>query len=400
MPSPRLLTAACLLVVLAGCSSGPTDEPSDTPTTTAVPTTTAPSTEPSATPSATPTTADGPPRVSVEEVGADFARPVQILPSPEGDTLVVEQTGRIRTLDGGEVLNIRDRVNDNANERGLLAAAFVEDATGATRLYVHYSGADGATVVSAFDWPDPAPEDEQVLFTVPQPAPNHNGGSLLLGPDGMLYLALGDGGAANDRFGNGQNTSTPLGAILRFDPSRTTDELVPAADNPFAEDGHPAVWTYGLRNPWRIAFDDERLWVADVGQDAVEEVSTVRFADAAGANFGWPLFEGTTCFDGPCDEAGLVFPVVEHTHDGDGVCALIGGVVYRGDAFPAMWGHYLYSDACAGFLLTIDGTTADPAFDLTDQVGTLAGVLGFGEDADGEVYVGMIDGRVLKLVPA
>jgi hypothetical protein len=170
-------------------------------------------------------------------------------------------------------------------------------------------------------------------------------------------------------------------------------------DNPFAAGGgEPEIWVYGLRNPWRIAFDDQRLWVADVGQDAVEEVSTVRFADASGANFGWPLFEGTQCFRGPCDEAGLVFPVVEHSHD-EGVCALIGGVVYQGSDLPALQGHFLYSDACAGFLRTVDGATADPAFDLSDQVGSLAGILGFGADAAGEVHLGMIDGRVLALIP-
>lgn len=338
--------------------------------------------------------------MTTQVVATGYERPLQILPAPDGQVLVLEQPGRVRSLSGAVILDIRDRVNDGANERGLLGAVFAEDGTGEARLYLHYSAGDGDTTVSAFPWPDPTPDAEQVVFTVPQPAANHNGGSILIGPDGMLYLALGDGGAANDRFGNGQRTDTVLGAILRFDVARSTTELVPAADNPFADDGHPAVWAYGLRNPWRIAFDDERLWVADVGQDAVEEVSTVRFDAAEGANFGWPLYEGTHCFQGPCDEAGLVFPVAEHSHDGEGVCALIGGVVYGGSEIPALKGHYLYSDACAGFLKTIDGTTADPAFDLTDQVGSLAGVLGFGVDVDGEVYMGMIDGRILALVPS
>jgi glucose/arabinose dehydrogenase len=396
-----LVLLSTVVVVLAACSSTPTTQPSATPTATdpvpSIPEPTDPA-EPSEPASATdrPT---GPPSLTAEVVATGFERPVQILPAPDGRVLVIEQPGRVRALSGEMVLDVRDRVNDGANERGLLGAAFAADGTDRIRLYLHYSAGDGATTVSAFDWPNPTPGSEQVLFTTAQPASNHNGGSLLVGPDGMLYLALGDGGAANDRFGNGQRTDTPLGAILRFDVARSTDELVPAADNPFRDGGHPAVWVYGLRNPWRIAFDDQRLWVADVGQDAIEEVSTVRFAEAAGANFGWPIFEGTRCAQGPCDEAGLVFPVVEHSHDEDGVCALIGGVVYDGELFPSLRGHYLYSDACAGFLRTVDGSTADPGYDLSDQVGSLAGILGFGVDDQGEVYLGMIDGRVLTLVP-
>lgn len=399
---PSAVAATLVAILLTACSATPSPSASDP---------TAPTVEPSPTASATgeattepsPTTTDRPtgaPAVTTEVVADGFERPLQILPAPDGQVLVLEQPGRVRTLSGDTVLDLRDRVNDGANERGLLGGAFAEDGTGEVRLYLHYSGADGSTTVAAFPWPDPRPATEQVMFTASQPAANHNGGSVLVGPDGMLYLSLGDGGAANDRFGNGQRTDTVLGAILRFDVSASTTELVPAPDNPFGQDGHPAVWAYGLRNPWRIAFDDERLWVADVGQDAIEEVSTVRFDQAAGANFGWPIFEGTRCFRGPCDEAGLVFPVAEHTHDDDGVCALIGGVVYDGAAFPELEGHYLYSDACAGFLRTIDGATADPAFDLTGQVGSLAGIMGFGVDAAGEVYLGMIDGRVLALVPA
>lgn len=395
-------TTLLAVLVLTGCSSTPSPSASDPTAPTVAPSPTASptggaTTEPSPTATEQPT---GPPAVTTEVVASGFERPLQILPAPDGQVLVLEQPGRVRTLSGAVVLDIRDRVNDGANERGLLGGTFAEDGTGQVRLYLHYSAEDGSTTVAAFPWPDPRPDAEQVMFTAGQPAANHNGGSLLVGPDGMLYLSLGDGGAANDRFGNGQRTDTVLGAILRFDVAASTTELVPAPDNPFAADGHPAVWAYGLRNPWRIAFDDDRLWVADVGQDAIEEVSTVRFEQAAGANFGWPIFEGTSCFQGPCDEAGLVFPVAEHTHDADGVCALIGGVVYEGDELPELRGHYLYSDACAGFLRTVDGTTADPAFDLTDQVGSLAGILGFGVDAGGEVYFGMIDGRVLALVPA
>lgn len=399
--SPSTVAVTLVAVLLTGCSSAPSPSASPTaPTVEPSPTesaTSEPTTEPSPTGTDRPT---GPPTVTTEVAASGFERPLQILPAPDGQVLVLEQSGRVRTLSGDVVLDLQDRVDDGANERGLLGGTFAADGTGNVRLYLHYSGSGGATTVAAFPWPDPRPDAEQVMFTAEQPAANHNGGSLLVGPDGMLYLSLGDGGAANDRFGNGQRTDTVLGAILRFDVGASTTELIPAQDNPVRDDGHPAVWAYGLRNPWRIAFDDERLWVADVGQDAIEEVSTVRFDEAAGANFGWPIFEGTRCFQGPCDEAGLVFPVAEHTHDADGVCALIGGVVYEGDALPELRGHYLYSDACAGFLRTIDGATADPALDLTDQVGSLAGILGFGVDAAGEVYLGMIDGRVLALVPA
>jgi glucose/arabinose dehydrogenase len=237
------------------------------------------------------------------------------------------------------------------------------------------------------------------VLRVAQPAGNHNGGTAEFGPDGRFWLALGDGGASGDRFGNGQDPDTLLGALLRLDLDDPTGARVPA-DNPFVDGGGaPEVWAYGLRNPYRIAFDGTQVYIADVGQNAVEEV-TVLTLDQAGANLGWPLVEGDRCYTDGCDLGAFEPADVSYTHDSVGGCSVIGGHVYEGVALPALGGHFVYGDLCAGILRSVraeDGVVVDE-FDLTEQVGSVGGVTGIGADANGELLLTFGDGRVLRLV--
>lgn len=331
--------------------------------------------------------------VSWEAVGSGFSGPLQVLTDPrDGTTLVVEQVGRVRTLSGETVLDLTDRVTTEGSEQGLLGVAFHPDGG---RLFVHYSGEDGRTVLSEFPVDGGlSPADETVLLTEPQPAANHNGGALLFTPDGALVLALGDGGAAGDRFDNGQDTDTRKGGLLRLDVS-TPGQVAPHPDNPFLDGGAPELWAYGLRNPWRVDVDADHWYVADVGQDAVEEVSVVPRGEIGGANFGWPILEGSQCFrDEDCDPSGTVLPEVE-LHHTDGVCSLIGGVLVPAGHPTGLGDAFLYSDLCDTQLRAL---RTGGASDVVVAGGQLPGSpLGFGRGADGQVWVGTVDGEVLEL---
>lgn len=420
------LLAAALAVACAGDdpadppTAGPTGPPAGstatatptpTPAPSPAPTTTAPDDGEARSPGdAAPTGGSGgaaPVRLDLREVAAGLSNPLQIVPRPgDGALLAVEQPGRVRVLAGGRArgwLDLTDRVL-SGGERGLLSIAFHPEFPRDNRLFVHYSGQpDGRTVLSSFPVVDgrPRPGRETVLLEREQPAANHNGGMLRFGPDGRLYLGLGDGGAAGDRFGNGQRPGTLLGAILRLDVSEP-GRLAAPPDNPFVDGGgHRFVWHYGLRNPWRFTFDDGWLYIADVGQDAIEEID-VRRAGVGGLNFGWPILEGSRCFRRPsCDRSGLVPPTLEYSHAETDGCAVIGGPVYRGGALPGLRGHYVYGDLCAGFLRSarvVDGRVVQRR-DWTGQTGRVRGLLGFGSDRAGELYLGTRDGRVLRLVP-
>jgi glucose/arabinose dehydrogenase len=339
--------------------------------------------------------------VAVELAGDGFDGPVHAF-AHDGHTLVVEQVGRVTDLDTGEVwLDLTDRVR-SGGEQGLLGVDVHPDGG---HWVAHWTAGDGATtlatyLVGADARPDPA--SEQVVLRVAQPARNHNGGTAMFGPDRRFWLALGDGGGANDQFGNGQDRSSLLGALLRLDLDDPSVARIPA-DNPFVGDqsGADEIWAYGLRNPYRVAFGDDQVYIADVGQNAVEEVTALRL-DQAGANLGWPEVEGDRCFRDGCDPDAYEPADVTYTHDSTGGCSVIGGHVYDGDALPALGGHFLYADLCAGILRSVradDGTVADQ-LDLTDQVGGVPQVTGIGGDVDGEALLTFADGRVLRLVPA
>ena len=394
----RLATVAVLLIA-AACTTeaGPSSVPT-TPATTSPPvTSSAPSpttttTEPSTTTASTiPTTTTTLAQLSglaYEDVG-EMSFPIHMVPHSEQRSLIATKDGQIYPFDGESVgtqplLDISGRVR-NSGEQGLLAiAVHPEDQS---RLFVHYSANDGDTVVEEYRidgegaiGPDPV----QQLLRLGQPASNHNGGMLVVDAAGDLYLGLGDGGAANDRFGNGQNRDTLLGGLVKI----TLDD--PGSDT--------VLWQYGLRNPWRFWIDGDLIYIADVGQNAFEEVSVAGLG--RDINYGWPITEGKGCFRSGCDTAGLTLPVVEVRHGDAGTCSIIGGVVYRGDLIPEIDGHFFYSDLCGGYLRSFRhaGGGAEDETDWTDQVGRVGSVVSFGVDHRGEMYVLTAD-RILQVVP-
>ncbi|MGH7581584.1 MAG: PQQ-dependent sugar dehydrogenase, partial [Gemmatimonadales bacterium] len=303
----------------------------------------------------------GPEPVTLAEVATGLAFPLY-LTAPENDPrlFIVEKGGTIRIVKGGALLpnpflDISERVS-TGSEQGLLGLAFHPLYAANGRLVVHYTDVAGDTRVSGFrvtENPDSADElSEAPILGVDQPFPNHNGGQVLFGPDGYLYVMLGDGGSSDDPGGRGQSLADLLGSILRIDPLDGGGYAVPA-DNPFVGStagARPEIWSYGLRNPWRAAFDRATgdLYVADVGQRQWEEVSVAGGA-GRGVNFGWNLMEGPDCFlESECDQTGLEPPVIFYDHDTG--CSITGGFVYRGAAIPALQGHYFYSDYCSGFV--------------------------------------------------
>ena len=353
--------------------------------------------------------------VGLQEVASGLSFPLY-LTAPPGDLarlFIVEKTGAIRIVRDGVLLpapflDLAGRVSTGA-EQGLLGLAFDPAYADNGRFVVHYTDVGGTTTVSAFrvaaddtDRADPA--SETVLLTVEQPFENHNGGQIVFGPDGMLYIGLGDGGGGGDPGGRGQSLTDLLGAILRVDVRSGTSYTVPA-DNPFAgrPDARGELWSVGLRNPWRFSFDGATgdLYIADVGQNAWEEVDVVTAAQGAGrgANFGWSITEGRHCYASPaCDPAQFTLPLVEYPHAQG--CSVTGGFVYRGAAIPALQGHYFYADYCQGWVRSFrlqDGQAVEP-----QQWPTLApggAVPSFGQDAAGELYVLSTEGRVFRIVP-
>jgi glucose/arabinose dehydrogenase len=361
----------------------------------------------------TPDPPEGTEPVALEEVALGLIFPLY-LTAPDGDPrlFIVEKGGTIRIVENGALLpnpflDISGQVS-TGSEQGLLGLAFHPQYATNGRFVVHYTDAAGDTRVSGFRVsgdPDVADAASEVsILDADQPFPNHNGGQVLFGPDGHLYIMLGDGGSADDPEGRGQSLVDLLGSILRIDPLDGGGYTVPS-DNPFVSTAgaRPEIWSYGLRNPWRIAFDpaSDDLYIADVGQGRWEEVNVSTSADGGGRglNFGWNIMEGPECFrDSPCDQDGLELPVLSYGH-GDG-CSITGGFVYRGAAIPALQGHYFYSDYCQGWVRSFrfeNGSAVDQF-----QWPTLApggNVPSFGRDAAGELYVMSSGGVVFKIVP-
>jgi glucose/arabinose dehydrogenase len=339
--------------------------------------------------------------------------PLAIVAPPDGSgrLFIAAQDGRIWVVSkGGAVasnplLNISQRIT-SGGERGLLGIAVHPRFPADPRVFVDYTDLSGNTVVASFSL-DPADESrldlgsERIIFTTGQPFANHNGGALLFGPDGDLYISLGDGGSGGDPFGNGQRLDTALGKILRIDVDHPSDARaygIPAG-NPFAGNtsARPEIWLYGLRNPWRISFDRATgdLWIGDVGQDKWEEVDVAR-AGAGRLNFGWNRMEGLHCYApaNGCDTSGLTLPVAEYGHGPE--CTVIGGYVYRGSAFPALQGGYLFADYCSGTLFSIPAAATGQITPVV--VGkTKSGISGFGEDASGELYAANLDGTISRV---
>lgn len=397
-------TAAPSTTSLAG-----TSPPSSTTSTTAPVSTTSAATTVTTSPAPTTTAAPVPlPDITLSliEVGAGFTRPVFVTAPPGDERLfVVQQDGRIELLHGGErrgtFLDLSDLVAFGG-EQGLLGLAFHPGYPADGRFYVDYTDRRGTTVVAEYRVsadPDRAdPGSGRVLLAVEQPASNHNGGMLAFGPDGLLYIGMGDGGGAGDPYGNGQDTDSLLGSILRLDVAGDPYAIPP--DNPYADGGGAAeVWAKGLRNPWRFSFDLGLIYIADVGQAAREEINVADIG-LGGQNFGWPVMEGAHCFRADdCDRTGLTLPILEYGHTG-GDCSVTGGYVYRGRAIPELTGTYFYGDYCSGRIASFRGDSAglDEERDWTDSLGRVAGLTSFGIDGAGEMYLTSEGGVVYRLV--
>ena len=408
MTARRAAAVLSALLVLAACGG---DDDGDEARTSEQPSSTvaAPSTE---TTGATTTTAPPP---ALEDVAVRLTE-VAVLDEPvalvtraghDGVLYVAERPGRVRLLRGDEVDEspLVDITGDTdaEGERGLLGIAF---SPAGDFLYVSYTNNAGDSRVDEFALgPGDADVDlasRREVLAVDQPFANHNGGNILFGPDGLLYVGLGDGGSAGDPMGNGQDPDVLLGKMLRIDPrpSGGAPYGIPA-DNPFAGGGgRGEIWLTGLRNPWRFSFDRANgdLWVADVGPNAIEEVTVLRAGSAGGANLGWNHFEGTRPFGDGTPPAGLVGPVFEYGRSEGST--ITGGFVYRGTRIAGLQGAYVWGDFFTSVVeaITVDGGGVTGRVELAPvDAGQL---VSFGEDAAGELYVLSLSGPVYRLDPA
>jgi glucose/arabinose dehydrogenase len=369
---------------------------------------TAPETPPPGTDELVAPPADIASKVSLKEIAHGLKRPVLLTSAPNDPRrrlFIVEQPGAIQILEGGK---LRDKpflaINglSHGNEEGLLGLAFHPRFAENKKLYINYTAKDMSTHIVEYQVSATDPDVVDVatkreIIRIDQPYSNHNGGNLAFGPDGKLYAGMGDGGAANDPHGNGQNATSLLAKMLRFDVDG---------------DAKPEIVHIGLRNPWRFSFDAKTgdLFIGDVGQNLWEYVHAVAGTDKSRKNFGWNIVEGTHCFDPDtgtnkktCDKTGLTPPLVEYPHDQG--CSITGGHVYRGKALPALDGRYFYADYCTGLLRSfvwVKGAVREhwdwkPAI---DKQGLITQVSSFGVDHDGELYIVELTGSIYQLVPS
>lgn len=337
-------------------------------------------------------------------------QPLYVVAPPADPRLfVVEQTGRIRILVDGQLaeapfLDLSGSIS-SGGEQGLLGLAFHPDYANNGRFFVNYTDTEGDTRIVAYTVSaDPAvadPASATELLHIDQPYPNHNGGWLGFGPDGYLYIGMGDGGAGGDPENRAQNPEELLGKILRLDVDGATPYAIPSG-NPFANGGgRPEIFALGVRNPWRAAFDGTDFYIADVGQNGYEEI-TVISSESAGANLGWKIMEGPACFRAEsCDQSGLVPPTYSYSHDTGG-CSITGGYVYRGKAIPELAGQYFFADFCDSRVHSFayaDGRTGDITY-WNEQLGALGAITSFGVDSAGELYITTIEGNLFEVVRA
>jgi glucose/arabinose dehydrogenase len=401
-----LMAAGALL--LAACADN--GEPEQQGTARIATTTTAPPATPDTTaPTTMPASTVGDPKVASVAIGS-FDAPLDLVVRPGEEALyIVEQPGRVVKATGDDkkiVADITDRTIAES-EKGLLGLTFSPDGR---QAYLHYSGLDGDTVVAEYPVDEAGGIDvtaERILLTVDQPFGNHNGGDLATGPDDMLYIALGDGGSGGDPTRNASDPSVLLGSLLRIDPTPDGESpyTIPP-DNPFADGsfngvaGAPEVWAWGLRNPWKFDFDPITgdLWIADVGQNTIEEVNLVSPIEGniagRGTNFGWSAFEGSERFNDDVSDLDTVMPVLTYRHGDDG-CSISGGTPYRGTLIPELSPAFVYSDYCSGIIWALDlagerNLTLLDGFDSVSAVRT---------GPDGEIYVLELSGGLHRLVP-
>lgn len=348
-------------------------------------------------------------RLAVQPITRNLDQPVYATHAGDGSgrLFVVEKPGRIQIVRDGAVdqtpfLDITDRVGSSGSEQGLLSVAFHPAYAENGQLFVNYTDRNGDTVIARFqasgDTADP--NSETVLLQIDQPYRNHNGGLVKFGPDGYLYIGMGDGGSAGDPENNGQRLDTLLGKLLRLDVDGSAPYAIPVS-NPWADGqgARPEIWAYGLRNPWRFAFDRQTgdLYTADVGQNRIEEVSVQPADSSGGENYGWNILEGSDCFQAlRCDHEGTVLPVAEYTHDQG--CSITGGYVYRGANFPQLNGIYLFGDYCSGQVWMLR-ELAPGRWWQRAALQTDLQISSFGEDQAGELYItSLSDGGLYRVV--
>ena len=360
------------------------------------------------------------PNVDLELVATGFEFPVHIKNAGDERLFVVERLGAIKILNSDGTVNLTPFLDIDAlviepggiaNEGGLLGLAFHPDYSSNGYFYVNYVSNTFQTVIARYTVSpgDPNiadPNSEFILLTITQPELNHNGGELVFGADGYLYIGTGDGGGIGDPNNHGQNLNSLLGKILRIDVDGGTPYGIPST-NPFFLDGDPnsldEIWAYGLRNPWRFSFDSltSDLWIADVGQDTTEEINMTPF-NIAGLNYGWRCYEGSLVFNNTnCPiESTLTYPVAEYTHSGNGVfkCSVTSGLRYRGTEFPNLNGIYIFADFCSDEIGVLEFADNSWNMDFIIQFGE-EGFTGFGEDINNEIYVSaMKTGSVYKVI--
>ena len=346
-------------------------------------------------------------QIQFVQVASGLTDPTDIQSANDGSgrLFLVRQNGIIRILRNGALLpqpflDISSKTHLDG-ERGLLGLAFPPGYAQSGLFYVDYTDLRGDTVIAQYrvsSDPDAAdPASEVVLLRITQPFSNHNGGQVRFGPDGFLYIGMGDGGSAGDPLGNGQSLSTLLGKLLRIDVESAPGQVRIPPGNPFVNRSgtRPEIWAYGLRNPWRFSFDSATndLWIADVGQDTYEEVDFQPASSGGGENYGWNLMEGLHCFQSGCNPQGLTLPVAEYTH-ADG-CSVTGGFVYRGRQSPGLRGTYLYGDFCSG---TVWGITREGGgFTSRRLAASGFSITTFGQDEAGEMYVAAANGNIYHI---
>jgi glucose/arabinose dehydrogenase len=353
--------------------------------------------------------AAGQPQVELQPVVAGLHDPVCLTNAGDGSgrVFVCEQNGRVRVVTSGVLqpvpfLDIAAR-SSCCGERGLLSVAFPPGFASSGRFYVNYTDNSGDTVVSRFRvGADPRtadPDSEEVILRIDQPFSNHNGGQIAFGPDGYLYVGMGDGGSGGDPGNRAQNPADLLGKMLRIDVESGAEPYAVPADNPFAARAgyRPEIWALGLRNPWRFSFDrlTGDLWIGDVGQGSWEEIDFQAASSGGGENYGWRIMEGAHCYNpASCSAAGLALPVTEYDHSQG--CSVTGGHVYRGAAFPRLLGRYFFADLCSGTMWTLrrDGG----AWATEVALDTPHGITAFGEDEQGELYLAdYSDGAIYRV---
>jgi len=355
--------------------------------------------------------------LSAELIG-EFEEPTWVGAPPGDDRLfVLEKRGVVKVRIGSQwrtYLDLSDFVSSDGPELGMVGLAFHPGFADNGRLFIYYTNLREDSRVVEFaetlERTAPDPTAPKVILAVDQPQEWHNGGTLHFGPDGYLWLSLGDGGGISDRYRNGQDPNTVLGSLLRIDVNAGEPYAIPPG-NPFVDGGGaPEVWAYGLRNPFRFFIDpiDRLVYIADVGQEQTEEVNVASLADS-GLNFGWPIAEGNECYvdilldpkpaSVPCSMRGLTPPVLTYPHGP--ACSIIGGPVYRGQEIPELYGHYLFADWCAGWLRSVrlEGGVIVDRMDWSDDLGELGRITGVGTDGSGEPYIVTDEGGLFRVVP-